>query len=480
MTSVPIDTTVPVNLEILQVPTPQPALASTAKSNPQVYKDAIRTSLKASTLDGVFAGVFGVTTGGILLSNFLLELDASPVVFGMLSSIPMLVNLVQPLGAYLSERSHSRFHYSLKTNGIARLVWLILAISIMAANWMGLNSGELVTLTLFAVLFSHLLAGLGSSSWLSWLAMLVPRRLRGRYFGVRNSVASLTNLLCVPLSGLVVSHWYGGTLQGYGVVLIIGVIFGIISLGCQYFQLDINPALQNADVAKSHEIINTQSVNECSDTIQTLDCATNKISVPANEFTSIWNNFNFLRFLLYFGFWMLSINLSAPFFNFYMLEKLNLDVSSVTVYGSLQAGANLLLVILWGKLADKIGNRRILIWIGILVALIPLLWIGISADSWSIWLWLPLLHIFIGGTWAAIDLCNNNMQLGIAPLKNQSIYFAIASAVGGVSSAVGITIGSFIAQFAGQGGLMELFAISTGCRLLAIIPLMFVKEPHQL
>jgi len=479
MTSVPIDTAAPVTLETPQITTPQLGFNSTTKPNPQVYKDAIRTSLSASTLDAVFAAVFGVTTGGILLSNFLLELGASAVVFGMLSSIPMLVNLVQPLGAYLSERSSSRFDYSLKTYGIARLLWLILGISIIASSWIGVTSGQLVTLTLLVVLVSHLLGGLGSASWLSWLAMIVPRRLRGRYFGIRNSAASLTNLLCIPLAGLAVSHWYGGTLQGYGVVLLVSIMFGVISLGCQYFQLDVNPLLQNTSFVKSQALIETQSASECSDTAKKAVDAVNEISIPPNQFTTIWSNFNFLRFLLYFGLWMLAVNLSAPFFNFYMLEQLHLDVSYVTLYGSLQAGANLLLIMLWGKLADKIGNRRILIWIGILVALTPLLWMGVSANSWNIWLWLPLLHIFTGGTWAAIDLCNNNMQLGIVPVKNQSIYFAIASAVAGVSGALGTTIGSFIAQFAEQGGLLGLFALSTVCRLLAIVPLMFVKEPHQ-
>lgn len=80
MTSVPIETAAPVTLETGQITTPQLTLTSTTKSNSQLYKDAIRTSLKASTLDAVFATVFGVATGGILLSNFLLELGASPVV----------------------------------------------------------------------------------------------------------------------------------------------------------------------------------------------------------------------------------------------------------------------------------------------------------------------------------------------------------------------------------------------------------------
>ncbi|QIR35722.1 MFS transporter [Tolypothrix sp. PCC 7910] len=470
MTSVPIETAAPVTLELTQITTPQLTLTSTTKSNSQLYKDAIRTSLKASTLDAVFATVFGVATGGILLSNFLLELGASPVVFGMLSSIPMLVNLVQPLGAYLSERSSSRFYYSLRTHGIARLLWLILGIGIISSSWLGLTASQLVGLTLLVVLFSSLLGGLGSASWLSWLAMIVPRRLRGRYFGIRNSAASLTNLLCVPLAGIAVSHWYGGTLQGYGVVLFVGIVFGIISLGCQYFQMDMNPALQNNNLVKYQHISESVAIPEGT-------CALNQ--TLNNEFASIWSNSNFLRFLLYFGFWMLAVNISAPFFNFYMLDRLHLDVSCVTLYGSLQAGASMLLIILWGKLADKIGNRRILIVIGILVALTPVLWMGVSANSWNIWLWLPLLHIFTGGTCAAIDLCNNNMQLGIVPLKNQSIYFAIASAVAGVSGALGTTIGGFIAQFAEQGGLLGLFALSSACRLLAILPLMFVKEPHQ-
>ncbi|MBW4563179.1 MAG: MFS transporter [Mojavia pulchra JT2-VF2] len=489
MTSVQVEIPVPLTLEIPQINTPPTPLSPNKKPNPQAYKDAIRTSLRASTVDAVFATVFCVTTGGILLSNFLLELGASPVVFGMLSSFPMLVNLIQPLGAYFSERTSSRFQYSLKTHGISRLLWLILAISIISSSWLGVTSHQLIVLTLVIVLFSHLLGGLGTASWFSWLAMIVPRRLRGKYFGIRNSLASLTNLLCVPLAGLAVSHWYGGTLQGYGVVLLVGIVFGIISIGCQYFKMDINPALQNTEFVKCEQTKNIQLVNESSDTDKKETCEVSEIqldascllnlTIPSNQFaSSIWNNFNFLMFLAYFGLWMLAVNLSAPFFNFYMLDTLDLDVSCVTLYGSLQAGANLLLIILWGKLADKIGNRLILIFIGILVALTPLLWLGISANHLDIWLWLPLLHIFTGGTWAAIDLCINNMQLGIAPVKNQSIYFAIISAVAGASGALGTTIGGFIAQFAEHGGLPTLFALSSCCRLAAIVPLIFVKEPR--
>ncbi|MEH1800021.1 MFS transporter [Nostoc sp.] len=469
MDSVQIETTAPLTLEFNQIASPPTAIS-------RIPKDTIRTSLKASTADSVLASVYSLGTGGILLSNLLVELGASPVVFGMLSSIPMLVNLIQPLGAYLSERSTSRFQYSLRTHGIGRLLWLVLVIGIVSATLGVIDAHQLVILTLLIVLFSNLLGGLGTASWLSWVAMIVPRRLRGRYFGTRNSAASLTNLVCVPMAGLVVSHWYGGTLQGYGIVLLISIVFGIVGLGCQSFQVDMNPQSQNTYYGKSPQTSEIQSEvtkDESSEVLQS-------IHLPQDQLAnSIWKNSNFLVFLLYFSFWTLAVNLSSPFFNLYMLDTLDLDVSYVTIYNSLQAGATLLMLILWGKLADKIGNRPILICIGILVGVTPLLWLGIGVNRLDIWLWLPLLHILIGGTWAAIDLCNNNIQLGIAPSKNQSIYFATAAAVAGASGALGTTIGSFLVQFAQSGGLLGLFALSGLFRLVALVPLMFLQEPGR-
>ncbi len=173
---------------------------------------------------------------------------------------------------------------------------------------------------------------------------------------------------------------------------------------------------------------------------------------------------------------MFAVNLCNPFFNLYMLDTLDLDVSWVTFYGSLQAGANMLMLILWGRLADKIGNRPILFFIGIFVAIAPLLWLGIGYTSLDIWLWLPMLHIFLGGTGAAIDLCGNNMQLEVAPTKNQSIYFAMVAAIAGLCGAFGTILGGFLVQINFCGGLLGLFVFSTVFRLVALLPIIFVQE----
>lgn len=445
--------------ESLTLPETEKALAPTFFS--KVTKTETRTSLEVSTLDGVYATIFSSITGGVLLTNFLVELKATPMQMGMLASIPMMANLLQPLGAYLADRSTSRYKYSVWVYFPARLFWLLLVLAIVWLSWRHTDSHFLISLVLGIVFLSNFLGALGSASWLSWLAALVPRRLRGRYFGFRNRAASLTSMICVPLMGLGISNWPGGTIQGYGFLLMVGVIAGVISLGYQYFMTDVNPQALKTKTSESCQIFGEDETN----------CNQDSVSILKDK--------NFLVFLLYFSTWMFAINLSSPFFNIYMLDSLRLNVSWVTLYNSLSAATNLLVLVWWGRLADRIGNRPILLLIGVIVALSPLLWLGVGTDSLSMLLWLPLLHILMSGTWVAIDLCCNNLQLGIARMENCALYFATAAAVAGVSGALGTTVGGFLAQFSYSGGFIGLFALSSVLRLAALLPLIFVREKNS-
>ncbi|MCY7321963.1 MAG: MFS transporter, partial [Phormidesmis sp. CAN_BIN36] len=346
--------------------------------------------------------------------------------------------------------------------GPARLIWVLVVAGIAFASWGQLESHLLVQWTLLIVCVTYALGALGSAAWLSWLAALVPQQLRGRYFGIRNSAASLTCLISVPIAGVIVSTYPRGTIEGYGFVLLLGIIAGLVSLSYQWWMVDVDPRNQERFAeATSQElaIAPTQPSR-----IQSI------IASP------ILQDGNFLRFLVYFGVWTFAVNLSAPFFNLYMLDNLSIDVAWVTAYNSLTAGANLVMMLFWGRLADRFGNRAVLLLVGILVAVTPLFWLATGANTLSVWLWLPLLHIVGGGTWAAIDLCNNNIQLGIASVKHQAAYFAVAAAIAGVSGALGTTAGGYLAQFADYGGIPGLFALSSAVRLVALLPLVFVQE----
>jgi MFS family permease len=462
------------SIEVAITPVEPPPKPTKPKIRPltatlNTSKDKIRTSLAASTWDGVFATLFSNITGGVLLTNFLLQLGANPTEIGMLMSIPMLANLVQPIGAYFSEKTTSRHIYCLWIYGISRSLWLGLVIGIFLVGWHDAVPSILIGLTLVITVLSYLLGAFGSAPWLSWMAVLVPRQLRGRYFGLRNSAATLTNLISVPLMGWMLSKWFSGSIEGYGFILLLGVVAGLVSLWFQNFMVDVNPQAEPLAVMHPHSPA-AQVVSVPSDRKTLLQ------SIP---FSEIWQNTNFLKFLLYFNFWTFAVNLSTPFFNLYMLDNLKLDISQVTLYNSLMAGANLATLVLWGKLADRIGNRPILLSVGIAFALTPLLWLITDAQPISFWVWLPLLHLAIGGTSAAIDLCASNLQLGVAPIHNQSTYFGVVAAFAGISGALGTTAGGFLAQYGSYSGLLGLFALSAMLRLGSLLPLIFVREERK-
>ncbi|MEL6779392.1 MAG: MFS transporter [Cyanobacteria bacterium J06597_16] len=470
-------------------------------------KPTIRQSLKASTLDGTFSSAFENIVRGVLISNFLIGLGAGTFEVGLLTSIPMVAHLLQPFGAYLSEKTTSRHVYCLWIYGVSRLLWLLPAGGIFLFSHGVVDAHWLTLVTMSVLALSNLLDSIGSASWVSWMAVLVPAQLRGRYFSFRRSLASLTALLTIPVGGWLVSWWMGGEIEGYGIVLVIAVLMGLASLGFQAWIRDVNPqeegvlqqkgsakiqkgsakiqrsqastvkqsALQKSALQESAEV-SASEANSDEDVARQSALTAEKTPAQAGPGqTGLLQDRNFLILLVFLGLWTFGLNLCKPFFNFYLLESLALDVQWVTVYGGLVYGAYFLMIMLWGRLADRIGNRPVLMINCLLTAALPFVWIYTDAGLASVWLVLPLLHLMQGSTFAAIELCLSNIQLELAPRARQSGYFAIAAAVMGITGALGTTAGSVLAELPGFG-LPLLFALSAVVRLLSITPLVFVKE----
>ncbi len=66
--------------------------------------------------------------------------------------------------------------------------------------------------------------------------------------------------------------------------------------------------------------------------------------------------------------------------------------------------------------------------------------------------------------------------MSVAPAQSQGAYFAITAAVAGITGAIGTALGGFLAQLTCMGGLPGLFALSAVLRLVALLPLVFVRE----
>ena len=70
-------------------------------------------------------------------------------------------------------------------------------------------------------------------------------------------------------------------------------------------------------------------------------------------------------------------------------------------------------------------------------------------------------------------------MISMTPLRNQSIYFAIAAAVPRSTRAIGITFGGFVATVTDFGGLPTVFGLSAVLRLFALLPLVFVHQQRS-
>ena len=479
MTSIQLEATPSAHQQSSEHTPSNPPASSSPLKNSSSYKDETRRSLRASSLDGTFSAAFENVVRGVLIGNFLLGLGAGAFEIGLLTSIPMLAHLLQPLGAHFSEKSQSRHQYCLWIYGSSRLLWLLPAIGIFLFSHELLTTHQLTLLTIAVLAASNVLDSIGSASWVSWMAVLVPAQLRGRYFSLRRSLSSLTALLTVPIGGWLVSTWMGGEIEGYGIALIIAVVMGVASLGFQFQIRDVNPQVEAAKLDKriSEHALENADINQVTiDKKQQTRLLEKCYEKKAEESDrGLLGDRNFLTLLFFLGLWTFAFNLSAPFFNFYLLETLSLDVQWVTLYGGLVHGAFFLMIMLWGKLADRIGNRPLLVINGILMSILPLLWLYTDAELTSVWIVLPLLHMLQGATFAALDLCLSNIQLELAPSAKQSGYFAIAAAITGTSGALGTTAGSLIAEISAWG-LPALFVISAVVRLLSLIPLTFVQE----
>ena len=460
MTSLQIEATQPSVSKVAIAPilSADSQVVNQPRADGLLSKPDVRKSLRASTLDGTFSSAFENIVRGVLISNFLLGLGAGAFEVGLLTSIPMLAHLLQPLGAYFSEKTTSRHRYCLWIYGTSRLLWLLPAIGIFCFSHGMLDAHGLTLLTMGVLTISNILDSIGCASWMSWMAVLVPAKLRGRYFSLRRSLSSLTALLTIPVGGWLVSSWMGGEVEGYGIVLIVAVLMGLASLGFQFQMSDVNPQVAtHQQVAKSFDMLSGHFLLKAINRHRGF--GRSQFSNPA--FVSgpldFWGQFERAFFQL----------LSARY------AAAGREMGDAVQ--RLNYGAFFLMIMLWGRLADRIGNRPVLIINCLLAAAIPLLWLYTDSGAVSLLLGLPLFHLLQGSTFAALDLCLGNIQMELAPIKRQSVYFAIAAAIMGVTGALGATVGSFLSELP-TVGLLCVFALSALVRLVSIAPLVFVTE----
>lgn len=396
----------------------------------------IRRSLRLWTVEGCIATVQGSLTSGAFQTGFALFLGCSPFWIGALGGIPALAGLVQLFSSYLAQRYGDRKPLALWFSFAARAFWIpMLLIPFVLPHTLWVGAFLLLTL------LSALCANVSAPLWTAWITDLVPDDNRGRYFGRRNMFAGWVGMI-VPilggyfLDGATKSHSFSQPIA-FAVIFASATLFAFGSLGL---------GLQSPDVPAA-----TRDVNEAPESALAF-------------YRAPFADQNFRRIIAAFAMMVIAQSIAGQFFVVYQLEYLGLNYTAFQLLAAVATLGSLASMPLWGYLADKYGNKPVLMICTGLVLLPPLLWILAAPDGIpGLWGFDPahgfylsltkldiiLLNTLAGIGWAGVGLSQFNLMIGASPSEKRTVYVSAMAAVSGLAGG--------LAPLAG-GALMEVLA----------------------
>jgi MFS family permease len=172
---------------------------------------------------------------------------------------------------------------------------------------------------------------------------------------------------------------------------------------------------------------------------------TRTLATPVRD----WNFRQLVNFLFFWGF---ASNLAIPFFNIYMLQRLEFSLLTVIALNTLSQITNVLFLRVWGPITDQFGSKVILS-ICVSLSLLVILGWTFTTQPDQYFLTIPLvviLQIFAGIAAAGVNLTIGTIGLKLAPQGEATSYMAVAS----LATNLGVGLGPL------AGGLLPTISVS--------------------
>jgi len=402
-------------------------------------------SIKEGSFASVTAGV-----GDSYIIPYALELKADNLETSFVSS---LASFLGPIAQIIGSRLIEKFHRKsvVVTSVIFQAsVWLL----IIALGFIFLKFGKtfyLIPLFIVAYTLYSFCGSLGGPAWFSMLGDVVPEKIRGSYFSRRNRISSLINISFTTLGAIWLFYTKKWEL----------IIPGFLAM----FVLAAASRYVSAFYLSRHEI--------------------GPLHLEKEYYFSFWQFIkkapfnNFGRFTIYVAMMTLAINIAGPFFAIYMWKELAFNPIWFTLVNISSGIFSLLFIPLWGRFADRWGNRELLKLGSLLVIPGSLLWV-FSPNPIYIAL-VPQLVMGIG--WAAFSLAASNFIYDAVTPERRAICVAYYNVLNGAGVLIGASLGGFIAEYVNFSFInvfLFLFILSSLARLLVNVTLLpKIREVRQ-
>ena len=363
----------------------------------------VENALKFSTAEGMaYGAVMGF--GDNYIVAFAVALQTSNFLIGILCSVPgFLSSLAQLWDVALIRRFKSRKSLVLVFAFLQGLMFLpMLGLTFFP------SASDGWWLVLFTTIYS-ISSALTSPIWGSIMAEVVPDHLRGRYFSLRGALSTLSNTICVMAAGIFMTFLAHKALWGFAILFGAAFLARMVSCGLLTKLFEMPPKLQPQNQSK------------------------------AGNFTrGLWST-NLGRYMLFLFSMSFAVNIASPYFAVYQLHDLKLSYFTFAALGTASSIATLLTISRWGRVADRIGNLKVMLAASALVPLVPLLWL-ISTNL----IFLGIVQAFSGLAWAGFNLCSVNYLYDATATENRTRYLAYFNCGNGLAAGLGALLGGYI------------------------------------
>ena len=373
----------------------------------------LRSAQRFRVWDGVFTKGVETLTGGAFLAGFALALGADNVQIGLIASIPFLAQIVNVPAIWIVERVRRRRLLCVIGSSISRTLWIPIALSPLV-----LPSDQALIVLMAALGLAATVAAISGLSWNSWMKDLLPGPLRGRLFSSRLWAMGVAGMLMSLAAAFLVDLWKPAeAILPLSTLFMAGAVIGWIGL---FFLARIPeppmPAHARFSLRKA-------------------------LAEP-------FRDHRFRQLISFTSVWAFASNMALPFIPVYMLSILGYPFSYVMGFTVASQLANLLLLQIWGRLADRYGNKAVLTVCAPVFSVAILLW-ALTVGDHSPWITLPLIgliHVMLGMTVAGIDVANSNVLYHIAPHRQSSAYFSAAALVNSLAAGIAPILGGLLAS----------------------------------
>jgi MFS family permease len=295
---------------------------------------------------------------------------------------------------------------------------------------------------------------LGNNAWTSWMGELVPRRIRGRYFGRRAGLCTAGGALASAGGGLLLDWARPRGLEGAALAALEVVACGV----------GITTAIL---MARQHD-------------------PSPLVEVPPRSLRPAFRPFtdrSVRGLVAYLASWNLAVGVAGSFFSLHMLQNLRMGFTLIALHGATLAVARVLAAPMWGRAIDRLGARPVLATCSFGIAAIPAIWLfATPARLWP----LAFDAILAGVLWGGHSLATFSLPLSVTPKRGRPHYLAAFSLTSGVSFSLatalaGACAGALPARFELGGhaffSLQVLFAVTVPLRLAAAFLALRIQEP---